>query len=587
MNLCYSTQPDDPELDSTYHLDLDSSFKRILDEKRQVTNKENNPPPATASTSSNENASPSVTAPEKPIRKDLLKERLLSRIHDESSFLDNSYTGENSFTADPEYSMINRLMADFNLNRDSVIGQKRTPLKSLKIPEATALPQSPIKKNASPYKSNMNVRNMSVNYIADSSRSEAPADDTLEEMEYVLDRGLNYVPKRLREQMEKQRQQETRSDDSVSTLKNAGESNKQLPNIELNEYDEENDENNSKTIENNGTTADGNNDDDDDDVILIESSPENSFATTTGHFKSALESVDNTFYTAKSILHRRSTSSTMSNTLTNLSADDSQADTSDVIILDDDISKNDARDSGINQSASPSSIDEDDNASSLSDPMPNFNDTLERVEYFMAQAEKLQKAATPAKSAATPNVKVSKPTTPMPKSVKTATPKSAKMVMPTVKVTKPYTPNTKHLTPDIGGKRLLPTSSNKPMIKALTPGKTDVFKRPGCSPGFQSKSASKVLEARPQSRIPTKQKLQFRHIASPIAAYIRNTPEVPLIKTVTSAKRIQQNNAFFAATSTHGPLDESVQSVESYASKTPLPCKMYMSASQRQVTNKK
>lgn len=49
-------------------MDLDSSFKRMLDEKRQMTNKENSPPAAI-------DAAQTINPPEKPLRKDLLKER--------------------------------------------------------------------------------------------------------------------------------------------------------------------------------------------------------------------------------------------------------------------------------------------------------------------------------------------------------------------------------------------------------------------------------------------------------------------------------------------------------------------------------
>lgn len=50
-------------------MDLDSSFKRMLDEKRQMTNKENSPPAAIDA------AVTTINPPEKPLRKDLLKER--------------------------------------------------------------------------------------------------------------------------------------------------------------------------------------------------------------------------------------------------------------------------------------------------------------------------------------------------------------------------------------------------------------------------------------------------------------------------------------------------------------------------------
>lgn len=55
-----------------------------------------------------------------------------SRIDD--SYLDqSSYVMDNSDGTDMEFSTINRLMADFNINRDSSVSQKRSPLKMLKI----------------------------------------------------------------------------------------------------------------------------------------------------------------------------------------------------------------------------------------------------------------------------------------------------------------------------------------------------------------------------------------------------------------------------------------------------------------------
>lgn len=68
LHLLYRSKADESELDMTCQFDLDSSFKRMLDEKRQMTNKENNPPAV-------EQATSSLNAPEKPLRKDLLKER--------------------------------------------------------------------------------------------------------------------------------------------------------------------------------------------------------------------------------------------------------------------------------------------------------------------------------------------------------------------------------------------------------------------------------------------------------------------------------------------------------------------------------
>lgn len=47
----------------------------MLDEKRQMTNKENKPPAAGAAAVAFDAALTSINAPEKPLRKDLLKER--------------------------------------------------------------------------------------------------------------------------------------------------------------------------------------------------------------------------------------------------------------------------------------------------------------------------------------------------------------------------------------------------------------------------------------------------------------------------------------------------------------------------------
>lgn len=73
----YRSKLDESELDVSEHfVDLDSSFKKLLDEKRQMTNKENNPPPAgAASAAAYDDALTSINPPEKPLRMDLLKER--------------------------------------------------------------------------------------------------------------------------------------------------------------------------------------------------------------------------------------------------------------------------------------------------------------------------------------------------------------------------------------------------------------------------------------------------------------------------------------------------------------------------------
>lgn len=58
---------------------------------------------------------------------------LRSRMQDDSLAEQSSYVMEHSIGTDMEFSTINRLLADFNINRDSSITQRRSPLKSLKI----------------------------------------------------------------------------------------------------------------------------------------------------------------------------------------------------------------------------------------------------------------------------------------------------------------------------------------------------------------------------------------------------------------------------------------------------------------------
>lgn len=62
---------------------------------------------------------------------------LRSRMQDDSLAEQSSYMLEHSIGTDMEFSTINRLLADFNINRESTISQKRSPLKSLKITSDT------------------------------------------------------------------------------------------------------------------------------------------------------------------------------------------------------------------------------------------------------------------------------------------------------------------------------------------------------------------------------------------------------------------------------------------------------------------
>lgn len=543
------TKTDDSELDSSYQLDLDSSFKRILDEKRQLTNKENDPKVAPSGAGVSISAEPNIATInfiEKPLRRDLLKERLLHRIQDDSLNLDNStsYIGENSFGTDVEYATINRLMADFNINRDSTIGQKRSPLKALRYTGEVAtdlggtfMPMpSAVRKLQSPNISENDLRKCDAiteqGAVAKEETVQANADDTLEEIEYVLDRGLNYVPKRL---IQRELKEESLNDSG-------------------NDENESGDENS----ENDLNAAVKPVDKSSDDVIVIDSSPENSFITTrnTAHFTSALESTANTFYTAKTDFDMKSKASI-------IISDESSP---EIDCANETISSNESENDTIADKSFESSTC---SMSKDQSGLPDFNDSLERFEYMMRQGEKLYN-----KNLNSPSVNCS------PRKLGSPS-KTIERIVP-----KPRTP--------IGGtiKKLLPVSSGKKVTpKPATPIKNDLFKRPARSPHVQSHHTQS------QSRIPTKSKIpplnsqngivsslvkpQFRHIASPIAAYIKNTPEVPLMKTIKSNKNLMATDFVYSAA--NKTLDESTQSVEMLPTKSTLPRKMYISAEKRQV----
>lgn len=222
----FRTKPDDSDLDLSFPIDLDSSFKRILHEKRQMTNRENIPPPPSAAiVHASVNTAATINPPEKPLRKDLLKERLLSRIHDDSMNATNyhsmdasSYLFQNTISNDVDLT-INRLMADFNLNRES-LAERRSPLKAIRLIETLTEDSRLMRMTRTEQHSNVNVfdsgaERQTVEMVSNTTQTAttANADDTLEEIEYVLDRGLNYVPKRLRAQMENNEPTEDKSDD--------------------------------------------------------------------------------------------------------------------------------------------------------------------------------------------------------------------------------------------------------------------------------------------------------------------------------------------------------------------------------------
>lgn len=474
-------------------------------------------------------------------------------MQDDSLAEQSSYVMEHSIGTDMEFSTINRLLADFNINRDSSVTQRRSPLKSLKITgDSLNAGQTAAAYDAERAPSTMaNTReNQGENGGAGPSSSTViNADDTLEEIEYVLDLGLNYVPKRL-----------------INEIKMKSEVVKQECKTEHNE-DADADE---QVYGGAAALIDN------DEVIMVDSSPENSFTTTmtTAGFKSAFESVENTFYTAKSILNNMSVvsiDSDESDEQTSNSEKSTEQSTQDTIEQSLPSQENQPEKSSILQKADITEADSmdmststqiDNSAVAAEDlKMPNFNDSLERVEYMMAQAQKMM------------NNKA-KPCAPLCQVEAKKTPVSQTKLKPKV-----LTPNG------------VPLKKGTP--KHLTPNRCDPFKRPdqrNARSPFTAKAASASKAQAPtqgQSRIPTKipgslHKPQFRHIASPIAAYINNTPEVPLLKTIKPMRNLLSED-FNKACKSNSSLDESTQSVESLPTKSALPRKMYISAQQRKV----
>lgn len=369
-----------------------------------------------------------------------------------------------------------------------------------------------------------------------------------------MDRGLNYVPKRLINEIKPR----SGLDDSENNFKmELQERQEDEENQENNEYAIEND-NSIRTLSDYRTVAQF----DANEVIIVDSSPENSFVTTqnTECFKSAFESIETTYHTAKSNPNDESVLTIDSDSTIDQSAEKPNEQSLKEL-------------SGAESLELSSSTHVDSTGiSEKCDGMPHFNDTLERVEYMMEQGRKmLNENGT--KSTPTRHIQpqlMANKKTPLSQT-------KPKMLTPKVLTPKVMTPNSASLKKTTG--------------KHLTPNKVDMFKRPdqrnGRSP-FMAKaaSASKVHAAAPvQSRIPMKtgslHKPQFRHIASPIAAYINNTPEVPLIKTIKPMRNLLTED--FNKVCAPNALDESTQSVESFPTKSALPRKMYISAPQRKV----
>lgn len=509
---CFRTADREAELDSST-LDLDQSFQRLLNEKREMTNKENNPPPNPTHTSA---------VPEKPLRTDLLRERLIEKMHTDSlngsssmyhAIDSSSYTFQNTFSNDEEYAAINRLMADCNieyelanniaigLSRPSTIVEESTIRSDFDEQHSVGKPSSSQSTASTSSMSSVVRVEHYPNVLRELKTEEAlnaTTDDTLEEIEYVrTETGLNYVPKK-----------------KAHTISETG-------SIDENE------------------------------IILIDSSPENSFVTTrnAGYFTSA-ESTEYSFHTAKADFTGKSKNSELSNDVESielenndveLENDDRTQSTTDTLCHD----ASDNHDS--QQPKTPRHVSTGSELEYISDSlseMPEFNNTLERIEFMIKQGQKMLKRSDTGAVA-----KKSNQNSPM---ISSRTP-----------------------TACVSEKKMTP--AKKLPFKPSPAVKTNLFKRPEQrvrSPAVMS-SGSKIPKPMTSASKP-----QFRHIASPIAAYIKNTPEIPLIKTVKPTNNFYDSSYYNKMIKSH---DESTMSVENYSIKSSLPRKFCNAAPQRQV----
>lgn len=511
----------DEELNSSA-MELDQSFQRLLIDKREMTNKENNPPP---------NLTDTKVVPEKPLRKDLLRERLIEKMHMDSlnsSFSmyhaadSSSHKLQNTSKGNEEYAVINRFMAGCDAEYESMVNEAAET--DGPFPEELAIrgdfdkyvANKPLSSSlstslASPLSSVVKVERFPhvLRELNMEKTLNANTDDTLEEIEYVrTETGLNYVPKK-----KEQRISESESNDNLQ-------------------------------------------------VILIESSPENSFVTTQNisHFAS-VESTEYSFQTAKADFTGKSKASDLSyatdiNDTNSTEIKPEELESSVVVSKSDGLTHSTVGTLrySVSDNLEPShqcralenvsTVTEDELSSvnTLSE-MPEFNNTLERIEYMMEQGQKMLRRA----------------------DVNPNSPAPSNRISTTFGLEKKATP------------------SKKIFFKPSSAVKTDLFKRPEQrirSPSSQLSATSKIPKSKFTAPISSTSKPQFRHIASPIAAYIKNTPEIPLIQTVKPVKDLFDSSYYSKMVRLQ---DESTVSVENFSVKSSLPRKICNAAPQRQV----
>lgn len=586
----------------------------MIEDKRKVTNKENNPPAIirTAPTA----------PPEKPLRKDLLKERFLAKVHqetfNESNFSEHytlessSYMVANTSSNDKEFSTINYLMANCDIDYETSMKMSPTKMVGLMRPstiveesgllscsndidesgfdgpiacsgeskvtiehteklsvcttsEETDTSTYSVKRIFEQVNSPINPNVLREKYmetvnnsmsLIDDANGNNQADDTLEEIEYVLGNGLNYVPK------------EAKHRNILRQSKNK---------IPKQENDIEDSENNMKNVN---------------EVITIDSSPETSFITASnaGNFKSA-ETTAYSFHTAKMDLTGKSkfetldidnTASTVRSDVQENYVENSTPTASETTTLcppspvktPSVIKKTYESTNNTSDYSTDKNQSSDTEFNTNAGQMPEFNDSLERMEYMMEQGKKIMEGNTlAAKHLKSPACLKSPAIT---KSAKSPNP----LKTPTGSVKKlniKATPSPRSAHKDFGAFR-------KPEIRRPSP--SPVNSKHNEMQHGQYATGSKI----PKFKFPigaaapsSLSKAQFRHIASPIAAYIKNTPEVPLMKTIKPVKNLMESNVYGKPMKDLDISNQSSENLSALAFKPSLPRKACILATKNQV----
>lgn len=473
---------------SASSIELDASFQRKLEFKRQATNKENSQPPDLLP------FAPVVVLQKEEDRNMPLGEIVLDHSGEPIRSIPNWILKEQSMHKENNRRAGSSDSGNAEQNGTENADQSKyfTEYTDSSLPDMNRVNINDDDENQSRSFAFDSLNQGNVNEVSASGNC---PDDTLEELEYVSKNGeLNYVPVKSRKESE------------TTTYMSTSE------------------------------------------VILIDSSPENSFTTAKTHMdgKSIMTS-NMTFATARE-------SNVTTRSWAYSENDDELPQPVEHYSID---KKSDSSDS-TNAETLPSS----DHLSIGDTSIPDFDNTLERVDYLMEIGRKLQ----PETVSTVKAVAVKQSDTMSPRPVKRNAPND----VPALTVTTPK-----------GSQKKTPVA-----VKSASK-----FKRPEnrasplrAKPPIAPSSSSKI----PTLKIPSStSKAQFRHIASPVATYIKNTPEIPLIKTVRSTKPLFNPNFVSRGPDNHDVTTQSSGSINqpTILPKVNLSRKVFKQASNSHVSN--